>query len=249
MNSITGHAQFSMSDSLVQFTGQLIDAKTERPVFFAHVVNMVDRKGTISDTLGYFYLPIVKSDTIIFSTIGYKKTRICLLDSTVNDNKYFTKIRLEPKTYELSRVDIYELRWQAFKEEFTEIELPDDEAAYEPGGAKWFEALFYEKDLEEIRNPVPETGIIIKIKSKQDKIREKLKEIQRQEELDKIADAKISSLTTAYTKLIGDELFHFINFCNFNRLFILTANDYDIVAMVKKRFLQYQKLKSEAMGN
>jgi len=234
----------SITDSIVYFTGQIVDKEFKRPLIFVHVFNISERRGTITDTLGYFYLHILKGDTIRISTIGYQKKYICLCDSVLESPKFFTSIELEPRVYEIARVDIYELRWQAFKEEFVKVALPTDVEMLQPGGSKWYESLFTEEEMAEVRNQIV-TGIPFNLKSKQDRAREKMRELQHQLELDRIAEAKLRKLTAAYTKFRGEELDNFTRFCNFDRMFILQARDYDILIAVKQRLEFYHKLKND----
>ena len=77
-------------DSLIQFSGLVLDGTTEEllPVPFTNVYAKEDtRRGVSTDFKGFFTLVAEKGETIIFSAIGYKEVAFVVPD-TLSDNRY-----------------------------------------------------------------------------------------------------------------------------------------------------------------
>ena len=87
-----------------------------------------------------------------------------------------------------------------------------------------------------------DTGIPFQLKSKQDKSREKLLELQRE---DLIIESKFNAnLVNRVTGYTGDELKTFMEFCRFSRNFILGATELEIIQRIMVRNKVYKSRKN-----
>lgn len=112
---------------LIQFSGLVLNTDSIIPVPFVNIYIKNTRRGTVSDYYGYFSLVTKKHDTIIFSSVGYKKETFIIPD-TISENKFFLLQILEIDTIRLKEVIIYSwLNYEQFKEVFVKFDVPDDD--------------------------------------------------------------------------------------------------------------------------
>jgi hypothetical protein len=112
--------------NLVQFTGRLTDELLQ-PLPYAHILILNNYRGTITDQHGKFTLVTRVNDSIMLSTVGYKRKII-----TVPDNlkePFFTlDIILQTDTFMIDEVVVYPWKsYEEFKEAFLNLKLPDDD--------------------------------------------------------------------------------------------------------------------------
>lgn len=76
-------------DSLVQFSGMVLDGSNEQlyPVPYANILVKDKGRGTYSDLKGFFSIVVEKGDVIIFSAIGYKTVEY-VIPRDLDDDKY-----------------------------------------------------------------------------------------------------------------------------------------------------------------
>ncbi len=229
---------------LIELTGLVKSDRENQPLVFATVINTSTKKGTITDTLGLFYLKVAKYDTIRVSTIGYKNYFFSLRDSVVENKTFFVEIPLERDVVELEAVDVRALSWKQFKYQIVNMELEEEG----PDVEKWLKSLFTSYELAAIaydRNP---GGIVIpfSLSNKKDKQRKKVRMLERQAEVDRIIDEKFNpTIVRETTGLDGEELLDFIQWCNFSRVWLLRTNGYDIIMEIKRRYNYYKKIKNK----
>lgn len=80
----------SRQDSLIQFSGLVLDGTTEEllPVPFTNVYSENEvKRGTSTDFKGFFTLVAEKGETVIFSAVGYKTIKFVVPD-TLTENRY-----------------------------------------------------------------------------------------------------------------------------------------------------------------
>jgi hypothetical protein len=84
-------------------------------------------RGTIADYYGYFSFVAFRSDTIIFSAVGFKKGVYSIPD-TIASNRYSMIQVMSSDTIMLTQTIIYP--WpsrEKFKEAFLNFDVPDDD--------------------------------------------------------------------------------------------------------------------------
>jgi hypothetical protein len=112
---------------LIQFTGIIITSDSASAVPFATVNIKGTGKGSLTDFVGFFSIPVRKRDTVEISAIGYKKTRVIIPDS-IGKGQFYSIIALTQDTVLLKAVVIRP--WPAieqFKHIFLQKKIPDDD--------------------------------------------------------------------------------------------------------------------------
>ncbi|MBK7094288.1 MAG: carboxypeptidase-like regulatory domain-containing protein [Saprospiraceae bacterium] len=97
-----GLTKSMFGQSQIEIEGKILDKETKEPRPFANIYNKSSKKGTISNTDGFFKILIKDvTDTIIISHIGYKQQNI----EIKTDKKYYP-IYLEESILLLSEITI-----------------------------------------------------------------------------------------------------------------------------------------------
>ncbi len=113
--------------NLIQFSGVVLANDSLSPVPFSSIIIKGSRRGTISDFYGYFSFVAQPSDTVIFSSVGYKKSEFILPDSLSSNSYSLIKI-LQKDTVALGTVTVRPLpTWNQFKIAFMNYDVPMDD--------------------------------------------------------------------------------------------------------------------------
>lgn len=134
---------------LVQFTGRVFNEYVQ-PMPFVSVAITNRGIGTITDKQGKFSFVTKVNDTILFSSMGFKKAQVIIPDSL--DSKFFTRdILMESDTFMIEAVEVYPWKdYEEFTEAFINLKLPDDDL----DRARKNIALIQEQLAREV-NPMP----------------------------------------------------------------------------------------------
>jgi len=114
-------------NDLIQFSGVVLTADSLNPVPFTHINIINSQKGTLTDYYGFFSFVAQKKDTIVFSSIGYKKIYFLIPDS-LTINRYSLIQLMSADTLMLGESVVYP--WptvEQFKEAFVKMHIPDDD--------------------------------------------------------------------------------------------------------------------------
>jgi hypothetical protein len=114
-------------DELVQFTGIVVTADSLIPVPYTNISIKNTWRGAIADYYGYFSFVAFKSDTVIFSAVGFKKGVFTIPD-TITANRYSLIQVMASDTIMLTQTVIYP--WPSkenFKDAFLKFDVPDDD--------------------------------------------------------------------------------------------------------------------------
>lgn len=231
---------FSQENNIVEITGQVISEKDNSPLHFATIINLKKGKTTSCDSLGYFHITMLKGDILRINALGFEKHYFSLSDSSVSSTNIYV-IKMKVKTYRIANVDIYDARWKDFEFEFehTDIEKHETKDKIE----KYFYSLIDAKELALLTASVS-IGIPINYKTKSDRQKLKVKELELQEIENKIIAAKYNpELVSELTGLNASETIKFMRFCMFDRKFLLNVNEYDLIVSINKKFDRYFKIK------
>ncbi len=113
-------------EKLVQFTGRII-TETFEPLPYAHILVLNADRGTISDQDGKFSFVVNEMDTIMFSTIGYKRINLIIPD-TLKEPFINMDIMLEQDTVYIGEIRVYPWKsYEEFKDAFVNLNLPKDD--------------------------------------------------------------------------------------------------------------------------
>ena len=117
----------SDGDTLIQFSGMVLDGGNQDlyPVPYTNIYVKNKGRGTYSDFKGFFSIVVEKTDTIIFSAIGYKTHEITIPDS-LKSNRYSLVQLMSQDTITLPTTVVFP--WPSrdnFKQEFLAMDVTD----------------------------------------------------------------------------------------------------------------------------
>ncbi|NQX91418.1 MAG: carboxypeptidase-like regulatory domain-containing protein [Flavobacteriales bacterium] len=116
------------SNEVVQFSGLIVYGDSLAPVPFASVYRVRDRQGTVTDTRGFFTIPVLKGDTIQFSSVGFQPSRMVVSD-TLSSNRYNVVQYMSKDTIFVETAFVYPWPTKAaLKQELLALNLYEDEA-------------------------------------------------------------------------------------------------------------------------
>ena len=131
---VLGHSAFSQEKSkvqVIQLTGFVYSADSiNEKLPFVNIKVKGTTRGSVSDLNGYFSIPILTTDTLIFTAMGYAEQDFFLKDPTIDLVKLFVSIRMRTQTYALKGVTVYGLTKENFKRAFLELDIPQNTYAY-----------------------------------------------------------------------------------------------------------------------
>lgn len=127
LDDLEGMKEDSTMLELIQFSGIIVSGDSLFPVPYVNVYDKASHRGTVSDYYGYFSFVAKKLDTIVFSSVGYKKSYFIIPD-TLTTNRYSMIHMMLEDTIELAPQTIYP--WPSredFARAFMELDIPDDD--------------------------------------------------------------------------------------------------------------------------
>jgi len=111
---------------LVQLTGRLLDELLQ-PLPYAHILVLNNYRGTITDREGKFSFVTQVHDSIMFSSLGYKR-KIFVIPGNLKKPFLSMDIILQQDTFMIAEVEIYPWKsYEEFKRAFLNLELPEDD--------------------------------------------------------------------------------------------------------------------------
>ena len=120
-------SQTEVEEKFIQFSGVTVDHIDFLPVPFVIVYEKKSRRGTISDSYGFFSFVAEPGDTIVFKSLGYKKSTYVIPDS-LNESNYSMIHQMTEDTVVLRTHQVYP--WpskEQFKEAFVAMDIPNDD--------------------------------------------------------------------------------------------------------------------------
>lgn len=215
----------------IAIIGKIVDAETNRPITYAHIINFSNNKGTISDSLGVFILKLDTGiNTIKISSIGYYTKTISL---NLENVQIPFKITLRERIYEIMQVEIYPFTIPEFKHQFVHKDIPKDTIAHieDLMRTQW-------NTVEVLRRLTPKRQIPLNFKTsveKQEILLAKIKEYTI------LKEKNIARIKRA-TKLEGDDLYDFDRFCKFSYNFLKNAPEYYVYIKIAEKFEEFKKM-------
>lgn len=124
-----GLQAFSQQESpLVQFSGVIYDKESNAIVPYVTIRNLSDGGKTYSANYkGYFSFVVNEGDSILFSSVGYKKLKLTIPKKLV-DKKFTALIKVQADNIELPTVTVFP--WASvdeFKKDFLTLKFADDD--------------------------------------------------------------------------------------------------------------------------
>lgn len=111
---------------LIQLSGTVTD-ELMRPMPFAHVLVLNNYRGAITNVYGNFSLVVEESDSVLISSVGYKRKYMVIPENL--PTKFHTiEIILQIDTLVIAEARIYPWKtYDDFKEAFVNLKLPTDD--------------------------------------------------------------------------------------------------------------------------
>lgn len=248
-------AQFVRIADFVVIAGYVFESESLEPIPHVNIYVQRTRRGTITNQSGYFILKAALNDTIVFSSMGYKRKYAVVTDS-VKERTDELIILMEKKYYELMSVDIIELRrYQQLKYEIINMQLPDDEYVY---AIENFPSRPADIDYHS-RAGLSDFGLVFSpitalydAFSREGRERRKLQELLERDRVRAQLEEKISLRDIAkIANMNVEDAEAFLKWCNFPPEFILSLNDYDLIMIVMQRLEQFKRTPyyKENIGN
>lgn len=112
---------FGQTSDRVWYKGRVLGTD-HKPVALAHIIHLKTLTGTVSDTSGYFNIPLKPGDSLLISRIGYVTRVMGFTAETPVYQGEFEIILLE-QIYQLKEVVIHPFpsTWQEFAEAFKNL--------------------------------------------------------------------------------------------------------------------------------
>ena len=117
----------TIKEVYVQISGVVVSGANLEPVPFVTVLEKSSFRGTSSDYYGFFSFVAIPGDTVVFSSIGYKKSAYVIPDSLEN-GRYSLIHTIEEDTVKLAQLDVYP--WpsrEQFRDAFLNTDIPNDD--------------------------------------------------------------------------------------------------------------------------
>jgi hypothetical protein len=109
-----------------QMSGIVTD-EFNTPLPYSHIIVVSAGKGSIADKRGRFSFIVYPNDTLIISSIGYKREQLIVPDN-LEGVHYSVDIRLEQDTFDIKEVTVFPwATYEAFSEAFIALNLPEDD--------------------------------------------------------------------------------------------------------------------------
>lgn len=243
--SVQTRAQFIKMADRVIVAGFVFEESTGEALAYVNVFIKKTRRGTITDTTGYFILSARINDTLTFSSLGYDRKYVVLTD-TAADNMKPLIVFLDTRIYEINSIDIIALKkYKQLEYEITNMRLPSDDYV---NAARNFP--FRPADIDYYsRVNAPGFGLVFSpisalydMFSKEGKERQKLEELQQADRLNRIIEEKLNpELIMNITRMSREEVNIFIDWCNFSQGFVARLTEYDLISVIVYKHKQYKK--------
>jgi hypothetical protein len=221
-------------ESLSKISVRLLDEKSQKPIEGAHVINISQHLGTITDSIGVFEIFASVGDTLRFSSLGYETVTV----PAIRFFGFLSKLtfNLRPKTYELQQANVFALTWKTFKDSVIQRVVPEEEWR----DKRWIEKIFTTEQLSDLKFMGPK-GIPINYTSHDEAQKLIVKDLIAKDQRVKALQDRADTLTVGQiTGLQGEDLRKFYSTLSFDTDSLRSYNDYQLMLFVKRQFSLYQ---------
>lgn len=119
-----GISQVQAQKKLVQVSGLVVTEDSTRTIPYATIEVAQNNRGTIANDEGFFSIPAYEGDTLIFSSMGFKKSKFLVVEQ--KPGKYTHIAALEGDTLLMAETIVFP--WPSDYEEFKQAFLDLDES-------------------------------------------------------------------------------------------------------------------------
>ncbi|MFC2114953.1 hypothetical protein ACFLTU_00660 [Bacteroidota bacterium] len=240
-----GNVSDIQADSIFYFKGRVLDSISRQPVVFTHIINISKKRATISDTLGYFFIRVSLFDTLQLTAIGFAPLQIIINDSHRQQEK-LPDILIRSVRYSILGVMINPLgSYESFKQKMIGLELPPSGFEINPSLISDIEKGTDTLDMIQTLSFSPVTALYNWL-SKEGRSRRRYLNLIEQEQFEKdIAYKYNPAIIEEITGYSGFDLYRFMDFCSFNKKFLLEADIYEIQDAVLKKKAIFEALEEK----
>lgn len=225
----------------VKISGSVVDAQSKEPVPLVNIYTKSMTKGTATDEHGHFLITINRSDTLIFSSVGFENYLFHLKEDARETMDYFeVVIEMNPKTYELDPVKVTAYpSIEQFKHDVLALDIPTEEKGIKLEIPKGYKLPPDGAVLPNGNGLSGGVGVSISAIydafSRETKQRKKMKAYKQEQADHESIDAKYNlEVVKRVTNLDDEKAKQFMEWCKFEDNFILQSTDYELaVAMLK----------------
>ncbi|MEA3317218.1 MAG: carboxypeptidase-like regulatory domain-containing protein [Bacteroidota bacterium] len=221
------------------FYARLVSEKKFEPISYAHIININNNLGTISDSTGYFNIKAASTDTLLISAISYEYKKICLQD--IEQSDYSTYIFLKDKIYKIDEVMIsYFGDYNDFKYKLLNLRLPEK---FKISPLILNSLPHNYPDIIPGPTLASPISLLYSLLSKEGKSRRKLVELKKeQKEESNVRELFNEDIISRITGLKSDSLINFIKYCNFSDSFIIETCQYNLYMQIACKYDEFKKL-------
>lgn len=238
---VLGQDNLAPKEEHITLSGQVVNKESGEAIPYVHIIDQTTHQGTTTDLAGKFQIKVNKTDTILFSAVGFEKDTLLLANEEIK-NDYAVQILLKPSTLELAPVEIYAYKNEAaFKQAILDLNLPEEKhpniviPGTHAGQPKSLTGNFaLASPLTAVQN----------LFSKEAKELKKYQEVLSNYPREKLIREKYNrKVVEEITGLKDESLNDFMLFCHVPDDFIIKANEYEIVLAVNKCYKDFLKSK------
>jgi hypothetical protein len=235
-------------DSTLQLSAIIYDVEF-KPIPATHVINMNNRAGDVSDSLGIFMLPVTEEDTLFFRNIAYQEMLVPVAQILTNGYVILKRV-----FYPLQEARIFP--WGSSYDDFSRavISTPAPETLGESLGLPRQDPDYVPFDMDETK--LKSTGFMLSSPisyiyynlNKREKNRRKLYWSEKHREKNEVFDDIVSPENiTHITGLTGDSLLKFMAYL-FERLVCdAKCSEIKIYSEIYAHWEVYQQLHPESI--
>ena len=230
----------------VTLKGQIVDQLDKTPLKGAHIFNLNDVFGTITNDNGDFEIAIAVSDTIYVSYLGYQSIKLKITNDLLKGNELV--IELYEKAEEISEVVVKSHKLIGVleidaknvpKDKYARIHINGLPQTYEVGTAK--QRKEFNSPVDALFRPI---DFVYNMFGKKPKQLKKLKKMRDDDELRQLLEAKFNrELMMEYLEMDSTELTELLNECNYSDYFIKQASDLQLIEAVLLCYENYKAIK------
>lgn len=206
--------------------GSIKDADSKTSIFSAHIVNLKNNKGAITNKDGLFMIQASEGDYLKISYLGYHS----LYFQAHIDGNDTLDFFIKHKNFELKEVEVFPWTREEFRHDFVHKEIKKD-------SLDWLE-MRINLSREELRWITPVSFHNYKTSKEKQEIR--LRELKAWIAKDEIFRKSIVRMTN-YKDL---ELEDFIRYCRFSKQFVMEAKTYSLTSAMREKYLEFEKVKN-----
>lgn len=225
--SITALFFSAKAQENIIFKGKVLD-ENKSLVIFPVIANKSQNKGMMADADGSFIMSIHKSDTILFSSMGFYLQKVCFKDSTTKDTMELN-IYLKKNVKNLPEVTVYDVKT------IKELQKQKDELGEKNTNT-------YQK-VNALESPFTALYELFSKTERQKREVEKLENNDRRKVF--LKELLRNYISYEILDMPDTQLEDFIDFMGLNDEYIKSVNDYDLAAYITAAYERYKRYKAK----